>query len=97
MIRASFTITTTDGRNYDANHLAVTTKALGEEGAISMLSFVCSGVQECIPATDVAGLAFHPVGAQHCSECDGPLYALVGAGVHANERADGPATKVTVP
>lgn len=89
MQRASFTVTRRVGEKsvcYDANHLAIVRgydPDLGP-GSISLLTFVCSGVQTTFPAREIERVTFHPTSAQHCSECDGSIYNYVGEGIHAN-------------
>jgi len=78
-----------NGRAYDANHLALTSKQVqgeadGETGTVSMLSFVSSGEQHSVPASEVKGVRFTKSGGQSCSECHASLWNEVGAGIHIN-------------
>ena len=86
MQRASFTVRKKNGISYDANHLTI---ARGYDpdlgpGSISLLTFVCSGVQTTFQASEIESVTFHPASAQHCSECDGSIHGWVGEGIHAN-------------
>ena len=80
MKQASFTVKH-KGIGYCANHLTVGVRST-EDGMISTLSFICSGVMTTLDAADVEVVEFHATGAQHCNSCDNSVYNLVGAGIH---------------
>lgn len=90
MQRASMTVVLKSGERYDANHIAVTTAvaaetdARGYRGMESRLSFVCSGQMTVKRAAEVERIEYRETGAQHCGECDGSIWGVVGAGIHAN-------------
>lgn len=77
MERASFTITMKNGMRFDAAMLMPTF----EDGAMRpMLSFVCSGRMQSVPAADVEGVSFYAGGTHHCGHCDQPLPQTVVQG-----------------
>lgn len=86
MMRASFTITVRRGSGdlitYDADCLTLGHRNV-ESGAISTLSFRCSGEVETVDAENVAAVIFHSAGAAHCSFCDETLGPRIGHGIHA--------------
>ena len=86
MLRAGFTVHMKNGVAYDANDLTVT-RGQGEKGAISYLSFTCSGVLEIFPAEAVQEVEWHRTGIHWCGECDAPIANFVGEGLHANAPA----------
>lgn len=87
MIRASFTVTDRKGVSWDGNHLSISMRSLGSIGAISVLTFISSGQLVTMPASEVDNVKFHAAGAQHCGECGGSLWSLVGVADHANPKA----------
>jgi hypothetical protein len=88
MQRASFTVKSRN-RLYDANHLSVTLGVSdGEQtscpGAISMLTFECSGQTVSLPVTQVDDVVFKRTGTGWCPYCDQSLHCIIGEGIHNN-------------
>lgn len=92
MQRPSFTVVLKSGERYDANHLSIVrepryqpedagTSLYGEGCAIT---FISSGRMTVKPAEDVERVEYRPTGAQHCGDCDGSLWPVIGAGPFAN-------------
>ena len=92
MQRASFTVAVKRQEGivvrFDADCLVLGTRHAPDAnetgGAISTLSFRCSGGMETVDASDVESVTFHPAGATFCPYCDGSLWNHVGHGIHAN-------------
>jgi hypothetical protein len=65
MKRPTFTVVRKNGIREDANHLRVAVLK-----GVSVLSYLCSGAEVCIPASEVESVTFYQEGAEWCSECD---------------------------
>lgn len=86
MIRSSIIVVTKDGTRYSANHLSITyLPSMPGSGTSSALAFNCSGVLHLVPAENVDKILWELAGATYCSECDGSLHQLVGAGPNSNK------------
>jgi hypothetical protein len=74
MERATLTVRTKDGINYDANHLSI--ERITENGTTkSVISFLCSGSRLTFDPADIEEILLHGIefGASWCSECDQPM------------------------
>lgn len=69
MNRPGFTVETTDGKNFDANHLTI----CWDHGWI--VTFICSGILEQITSERIKEVRFanQYKGPSYCNECDGPI------------------------
>lgn len=67
MKRPGFTVETNVGVNFDANHLSI----CWDCGWV--VSFICSGILERIPADGIKEIRFVQEGPDYCSECDGKI------------------------
>ena len=72
MDRASITVTTKNGTNYDANHISIE-RRFTDNGNISEVSFLCSGTRTTLNQDEIESISFSPSSAQWCSECDNRL------------------------
>jgi len=67
MKRPGLTVETTDGKSFDANHLAI----CWDHGW--SISFICSGCLTNIPVELIKEVEFTKEGPTYCNECDGPV------------------------
>jgi len=72
MKRASITITTKRGTNYDANHITIE-KLFDGKQMISQISFLCSGTRTTLLPEEIKEIIFAKESATWCSECDGSI------------------------
>ena len=68
MKRPGFTVETTGGINYDANHLMICVHD-GEW----VVTLICSGGLTMVPADRIKEIRFSKEGPTYCNECDNPL------------------------
>jgi hypothetical protein len=74
MTRASFTVRLKNGIGYDAALLMPTFE---DHTMRPMLSFVCSGRMQSVPAADVKSVTFYAKNVNYCGVCEQPLNANV--------------------
>lgn len=68
MGRPGFTVEKDGGINYDANHLTICW-----DHNQWVISFICSGTLERIPAVLIKEIRFSKDGQSFCNECDGRI------------------------
>jgi hypothetical protein len=74
MKRTSILITDTNGTKYDANHISIERDHTSNGGAVSVISFLCSGERITLSKDRIRSIEFAE--ATWCSECDWPIQIL---------------------
>jgi len=72
MQRPGFTVEDIYGKNFDANHLSIAWDSSKYYKAY-VISFICSGALEIIPANLIKEIRFSKEGPSYCNECDNPI------------------------
>ena len=71
MRKPGFTVEDIYGRNFDANHLSISWDSSYNKAYV--ISFICSGSLEIMPASMIKEIRFSKEGPSYCSECGNPI------------------------